>query len=66
MSIIGLTEFEHAEKIPSLRLAPRTNGASQSAVDTRRAIAKLERAVMELRMGMLGMRFHPDTFWTQN
>lgn len=35
-----------------------TNGASQSAVDTRRAIAKLERAVMELRMGMLGMHSH--------
>ena len=34
-----------------------TNGATRSAVDTRRAITKLERAVMELRMGMLGMYF---------
>lgn len=31
-----------------------TNGDPLSAVDARRAIAKLERAVMELRTGMLG------------
>lgn len=33
----------------------QTNGAPQSAIETRRAIAKLERAVMELRTGMLGI-----------
>lgn len=33
---------------------PMTNGDTESAVDARRGIAKLERAVMELRTGLLG------------
>ena len=33
---------------------PTTNGDTESAVDARRGIAKLERAVMELRTGLLG------------
>lgn len=34
--------------------SPDVNGTSTSAIDVRRAIAKLERATMELRQGILG------------